>query len=177
MYANGAPYAGDTGGASRFFQRFTPSLDGEPGFIYQPKSSRRERNAGLEGMPEQETRGNYGNGIQDNRPHTREGYEYRSVTQNGHPTVKPLALMRYLVKLICPPGGAVLDPFCGSGSTGAACALEGFAFIGIEQSPEYAEIARRRIAHWAKERPESEAKAVPPVKAPDIGKAEVSTLF
>ncbi|MHB0934914.1 MAG: DNA-methyltransferase [Armatimonadota bacterium] len=66
---------------------------------------------------------------------------------NHHPTVKPLALMRYLVRLITPPGGTVLDPFAGSGSTGIACVQEGFSFIGIEREAEYLEIARRRIEH------------------------------
>ena len=65
---------------------------------------------------------------------------------NIHATVKPTDLMRYLVRLVTPPNGLVLDPFTGSGSTGKACALEGFRFLGIEQSPEYAEIARARIA-------------------------------
>lgn len=65
--------------------------------------------------------------------------------------VKPVALMRWLVRLVTPPGGErpglVLDPFCGSGTTGVAAALEGVAFIGIEQSEEYAAIAEARIAH------------------------------
>jgi site-specific DNA-methyltransferase (adenine-specific) len=88
-------------------------------FFYCAKASRSERNAGLEGMGEM---------------------------QNHHPTVKPLALMRYLCRLVTPPGGIVLDPFAGSGSTGKACALEGFRFIGIEREAEYCEIARARIA-------------------------------
>lgn len=65
---------------------------------------------------------------------------------NVHPTVKPTELMRYLLRLVTPPGGVVLDPFMGSGSTGKAAMLEGFRFIGCELSPEYAEIAKRRIA-------------------------------
>jgi DNA modification methylase len=64
---------------------------------------------------------------------------------NDHPTVKPAALMRYLVKLVTPPGGTVLDPFMGSGSTGKACAAEGFRFVGIEREREYLEIARKRV--------------------------------
>ena len=64
---------------------------------------------------------------------------------NNHPTVKPTNLMRYLCRLVTPPGGMVLDPFTGSGSTGKAAKMEGFGFIGFELSPEYAEIARRRI--------------------------------
>lgn len=66
--------------------------------------------------------------------------------QNNHPTVKPTELMAYLVRLVTPPGGTVLDPFMGSGSTGKACAREGFRFIGIDMTAEYVEIARGRIA-------------------------------
>jgi site-specific DNA-methyltransferase (adenine-specific) len=64
---------------------------------------------------------------------------------NNHPTVKPTDLMRYLCRLVTPPGGTVLDPFMGSGSTGKAAILEGFHFIGIEQDTDYVEIARARI--------------------------------
>ena len=64
---------------------------------------------------------------------------------NRHPTVKPTALMRYLCRLVTPPGGMVLDPFMGSGSTGKAAILEGFEFIGIDNMPEYVKMARRRI--------------------------------
>jgi site-specific DNA-methyltransferase (adenine-specific) len=66
---------------------------------------------------------------------------------NGHPTVKPIELMRYLVRLTkTPTGGVVLDPFMGSGTTGIACELEGREFIGIEREAEYVEIAEKRIA-------------------------------
>lgn len=64
---------------------------------------------------------------------------------NDHPTVKPTDLMRYLVRLVTPPGGTVLDPFMGSGSTGRAAKLEGFSFIGIDITPAYVDIARKRI--------------------------------
>jgi site-specific DNA-methyltransferase (adenine-specific) len=66
---------------------------------------------------------------------------------NPHPTVKPTQLMRYLVKLVTPQGGLVLDPFMGSGSTGKACMLEGMRFIGMELSEEYIKIAEARIKH------------------------------
>jgi site-specific DNA-methyltransferase (adenine-specific) len=65
---------------------------------------------------------------------------------NNHPTVKPVALMRWLCRLITPPDGLILDPFCGSGSTGVAASLEGFRFIGIDVDAGYCEIARQRIA-------------------------------
>jgi site-specific DNA-methyltransferase (adenine-specific) len=68
---------------------------------------------------------------------------------NRHPTVKPTALMRYLCRLVTPPGGLVLDPFAGSGSTGKAAVAEGFRFIGIEREADYVEIARARIAGCA----------------------------
>jgi site-specific DNA-methyltransferase (adenine-specific) len=64
---------------------------------------------------------------------------------NVHPTVKPVKLMQYLVKMITPPNGIVLDPFCGSGTTGVACKLDGFNFVGLEQDPEYCKIAEARI--------------------------------
>jgi len=66
-------------------------------------------------------------------------------SDNKHPTVKPTALMRYLCRLVTPPGGVVLDPFTGSGSTGKAAILEGFQFIGIEREAEYVEIAKARL--------------------------------
>lgn len=68
---------------------------------------------------------------------------------NNHPTVKPTELMRYLCRLVTPPGGTVLDPFCGSGSTGKAATLEGFDFVGMEREAEYVEIAERRVAEAA----------------------------
>jgi site-specific DNA-methyltransferase (adenine-specific) len=66
-----------------------------------------------------------------------------------HPTMKPVDLMRWLCRLVTPPGGTILDPFLGSGSTGVAAALEGFQFVGIEKDAEYAETARLRIADVA----------------------------
>jgi site-specific DNA-methyltransferase (adenine-specific) len=68
---------------------------------------------------------------------------------NIHPTVKPIDLMRWLVRLTAPPGGVVLDPFAGSGSTGCAAVLEGRQFIGIEREPAFVSIARARLAYWA----------------------------
>lgn len=73
------------------------------------------------------------------------------LVRNTHPTVKPLTLMRWLTRLVCPPDGTVLDPFTGSGSTGAACVLEGRRFVGIEREARYVPIARARIEHWSQE--------------------------
>ena len=67
------------------------------------------------------------------------------IRKNHHPTVKPTELMRWLVILVTPPGGIVLDPFMGSGSTGKACAIEGFRFIGIDKEENYVHIANERI--------------------------------
>jgi site-specific DNA-methyltransferase (adenine-specific) len=73
-----------------------------------------------------------------------------TITKNFHPTVKPTDLMRYLIKLVTPPGGVVLDPFTGSGSTGKAAILEGFRFVGCEMTGEYAPIIEGRLAHAEK---------------------------
>jgi hypothetical protein len=75
----------------------------------------------------------------------REERELEDGTRSTHPTVKPVDLMRWLVRLVTPPGGVVLDPFMGSGSTGVACVHERFRFIGIEREVEYVAIARARL--------------------------------
>jgi hypothetical protein len=127
---------GDTGGASRFY--------------YVAKASRREREAGLEGMRQDGRRvfmASSGRTQVDGE--WVETHSEPVPRTNHHPTVKPLALMRWLCRLVTPPGGLVLDPFTGSGSTGCAAVLEGFRFLGIEQEAEYVAIAERRIAHWA----------------------------
>ena len=69
--------------------------------------------------------------------------------RNVHPTVKPIDLMRWLVRLVAPPDGVILDPFAGSGTTGVAAVLEGFRFVGVECDEQYAALARARIAWWA----------------------------
>ncbi len=107
--------------------------------FYCSKAARRERDAGCERLP-RHTLNLFPRAKGDNQP---------TSAANAHPTVKPLGLMRWLVRLICPDGGLVLDPFCGSGSTGAAAMLEQRRFIGIEREPGYAAIAQARIAHWA----------------------------
>ena len=133
----GDPGYGDSGSAARFF--------------YCAKSSRRERNAGLEGMPEGNVQ-QYGS-IRANRGN---GYPEATTMQNTHPSVKPLKLMQYLARLTkTPTGGTVLDPFMGSGSTGCACVLEGRDFIGIELESEYFEIAKKRIEYYQKQAIES----------------------
>lgn len=115
-----------SGGASRFF--------------YCAKASKSERNAGLEkfkkGEPPASARSKPAEGRNNSLGEPR---------ANFHPTVKPVALMQYLCRLITPKGGKVLDPFCGSGSTGIGAVKEGFNFIGIEKDPEYVKIAEARI--------------------------------
>ena len=75
------------------------------------------------------------------------GMNTAKVWKNNHPTVKPTDLMAYLCRLVTPPGGVVLDPFMGSGSTGKAAVREGFRFVGIEREEGYIAIARSRIEH------------------------------
>ena len=82
---------------------------------------------------------------------TGSGNPRTTTRANHHPTVKPTDLMRYLCRLVTRPGGTVLDPFMGSGSTGKACAYEGFSFIGVDQSEEYVKIANARIEFALKE--------------------------
>ncbi len=140
-----SPAFDDSGGASRFF--------------YCAKASSRERNEGLggefsllreaeavEGAKRDESRNaeqpsmNGGKG----NPYNRGAEPIR----NSHPTVKPLALMRWLCRLVTPPGGLILDPFAGSGSTLIAAHQEGFRAIGIEQDADYCRIAEARLAWW-----------------------------
>jgi len=113
-------------------------------FFYAPKASKRDRDEGLEGFEEKRTGGMQATA--DGSMLTGSGNERTTARANIHPTVKPTDLMRYLCRLITPPGGTVLDPFMGSGSTGKAAVLEGFSFIGIEREAEYIDIARARIA-------------------------------
>jgi len=111
-------------------------------FFYCPKASKRDRDEGCEGInPVRESDREKNDGVGGDNPRNRSN----NARCNHHPTVKPTDLMRYLCRLITPPGGTVLDPFMGSGSTGKAAILEGFNFIGIELSPDYAAIAEARI--------------------------------
>lgn len=115
-------------------------------FFYCAKAGKKERNAGLDGLPKQKT--DIGDPAPSGGSWERRDGRTSAYTANHHPTVKPIALMRYLVRLVTPPGGTVLDPFTGSGTTGIAAILEGNKFIGIELNPEYAVIADTRIRHW-----------------------------
>jgi site-specific DNA-methyltransferase (adenine-specific) len=122
---------GDAGSAARFF--------------YCPKADRADRNDGLVGREKKPLHWSSGN----QNPGSFQSPSTNRSSENHHPTVKPTDLMRYLCRLITPPGGTVLDPFTGSGSTGRGATLEGFGFVGIEREAEYVEIAKLRIAKAA----------------------------
>jgi DNA modification methylase len=127
---DGATFYDDSGSAARFF--------------YCAKANKRDRNEGLDNFqPKREADRTTDDGVGGNNPRNRTN----TPKLNHHPTVKPTELMRYLCRLITPPGGTILDPFTGSGSTGKAATLEGFNFIGIELDPEYITIAQARIDH------------------------------
>ena len=111
-------------------------------FFYCAKASKKDRNEGLDGFElKREADRIIDDGVGGDNPRNRSN----TPKLNHHPTVKPTDLMRYLCRLVTPPNGTILDPFTGSGSTGKAAVLEGFNFIGIEQSAEYVEIAKARI--------------------------------
>jgi site-specific DNA-methyltransferase (adenine-specific) len=125
----------NSGGASRFF--------------YVAKASKRDRNEGLEGLDKEKS-----GAVYNERPsgglNAHLHGEDSKPQKNFHPTVKPTSLMEYLIKLVTPEGGTVLDPFTGSGSTGKAALLNGFQFIGIELTEEYLPIIEGRLK-WANE--------------------------
>jgi hypothetical protein len=109
-------------------------------FFYCAKASKADRDEGCDGLNvKKRTDG------RESEHHT--GHLRTTERSNHHPTVKPTDLMRYLCRLVTPPGGTVLDPFMGSGSTGKAATLEGFSFVGCELQPEYMAIAEARILH------------------------------
>ena len=129
-----APRGIDSGSAARFF--------------YVAKASAEDRDDGCHALPAksagQVTGGRVEGSAGLSSPRSGAGRR-RDETRNSHPTVKPTDLMRYLCRLVTPPGGLVLDPFVGSGSTGRGAILEGFRFVGIEREAEYVAIARARI--------------------------------
>lgn len=149
----------DSGSAARYF--------------YCAKASKSERNKGLEGF---EVRT-----VNDGRDTPIDNAFQRGETPraNIHPTVKPVKLMQYLVRLVTPKGGTVLDPFNGSGTTGIACKLEGFDYIGIELDPEYCKISEARIEAWEEDISEKVSKPKPSArKHEDIQNVTESlTLF
>jgi len=139
----------NSGNASRFFKSI----------IYQAKASKSERNKGCEGLEEKDV---LGYEIDSEHPYRSGKMNNSNIHQltmamtgkppkpqkNNHPTVKPIALMEYLIKMVTPKGGTVLDPFMGSGTTGVACKNLNRDFIGIELDREYFEIAKKRIENY-----------------------------
>ena len=130
---NNKEFKGDEGSASRFF--------------YCAKASNQDRNEGLEDFEEKER---IRQGLAGEKKNT--------FSKNTHPTVKPTDLMRYLVRLVTPKDGIVLDCFMGSGSTGKACALEGFEFVGIDLDKDYCKIAKARIDKALEDKKQDEAQ-------------------
>lgn len=139
----GGGYHHEPGSAKRGFD--------DPGsaarFFYCAKASKADRDAGCEGLPQTVQQSvAHGDKAHGTLPYTNEPREMNPRPRtNHHPTVKPTDLMRYLCRLVTPPGGVILDPFTGSGSTGRGAILEGFRFIGIEREADYITIARARI--------------------------------
>jgi site-specific DNA-methyltransferase (adenine-specific) len=127
---------GGTGGASRYFTRF----------LYTPKPSNKEKSAGLDDFPTLPA--HQLSGRETGSAGARHGRSGRTgASRNFHPTVKPEKLMRWLVRLVTPKDGVVLDCFMGSGTTGIAAAKEGVRFIGIERDSEYFKLACARVSH------------------------------
>jgi site-specific DNA-methyltransferase (adenine-specific) len=127
----------DSGGASRYFTQANWT-DLDSPILYVKKSGKKERNAGM-----------------------------GALEQNHHPTVKPVAILAHLLKLVTPPNGIVLDPFTGSGTTGVAAIQEGFRFIGCELTAEYLPIIEARITHAVTNTGETAAaKKVTPGQSP-----------
>lgn len=138
----------DSGGGSRTVPQFRWT-EADYGFYYCPKVSRAEREAGCESLPVKPAGGMQG--CRDGTFPNQDGTMAEPVVaRNSHPTAKPVTLMAWLCRLVTPPGGTVLDPFNGSGSTGIGALMEGFNYIGIEREPEYADIAEARLTYWAK---------------------------
>jgi len=132
-------------GGTQTYEGPGPKMDGFGGasrFFYSPKVSKKERNLGCDAL-DGKLRNLTNSGGMESDPKWAP-----RVSKNHHPTVKPLALMKYLIKLITPPGGKVLDPFMGSGSTGMAAILLDNTFIGMEMDKEYYAIAHERL-NWA----------------------------
>lgn len=155
MFGVGAAQANvyaDSGGASRFYPQFEGQEVPDEAFYYCAKANRSEREAGLDDLPvrsgAEATRSKEGQ-VRLKSPRTGAGRG--GGVRNDHPTVKPIDLMRWLVRLGTPPGGLVLDPYVGSGTTGIATMMEPgvFRFLGFERKPKHVRIAELRIRHVA----------------------------
>jgi site-specific DNA-methyltransferase (adenine-specific) len=130
-------------------------------YFYCPKVSQKERNIGHQSKIVvgntnknrlSKSQLNDEQDIPNSDPPIRQfDAQQQNIDANNHPTVKPIELMKYLIKLVTPPNGHILDPFNGSGSTGCAAVELGFDYTGIELDPNYVEIATKRISHWEQE--------------------------
>ena len=149
-YVKGAFEKVETNDIGRFPSNVLGEIPDYQKYFYCPKVSRKERHAGFdltdiptnpEGMLDKGSGTRYIDG----------GKKEDTNIGNNHPTVKPVELMKYLIKLVTPPAGTVLDPFNGSGSTGMAAVELGMTYIGCELDPAYVEIAKRRIEAWNKQ--------------------------
>jgi DNA modification methylase len=138
------------GSANRVITNYTHEIrkSAPSRFVYTAKASKRERDMGCEGLEEKRS-GSMQGCVDDGNFLTGSGNPREGKYRNNHPTVKPIALMKYLITLISREGQTVLDPFMGSGTTGIACKELGRDFIGIEREAEYLEIAKRRIGNVA----------------------------
>lgn len=121
-------------------------------FFYVAKVSKKERNLGLDTFEERKAselnnrkEGSAGLERNEGESGTNPYLSISSDRKNSHPTLKPINLMTYLCRLITPPGGIILDPFMGSGSTGISACLEGFRFVGMELQEDYFKIAEARV--------------------------------
>jgi len=142
----GGPVYGDMNGRKPAPLR-EESAGGASRFFYCAKADRGEREEGCKHLPgrtraEATERQEGAAGAAHARA---EAGSRVGKVHNHHPTVKPVDLMRWLVRLVCLPGGTVLDPFMGSGTTGVACSREDVGFVGVERDPEYMAIARARV--------------------------------
>ena len=137
-------------------------------FMYCPKASRSEREAGLDHLPPRvvDPSREEDAAARDN-PRTGAGRSGEG-RRNHHATVKPIDLMRWLVRLVTPPGGMVLEPFAGSGTTPAACALEDVDCLAMELDADYVEIARARVAHAVQQREEELAAKIESSRQMDL---------
>lgn len=125
---------------------FTDSHLGASKFFYVAKPSKKEKDFGMTGEEKSTRKWRDNQGMKL----TGSGNPRKETGKNIHPTVKPIKLMEYLIKLVTPKGGTVLDPFMGSGTTGIGALTNGFNFIGIEMGQEYMDIAEQRIDAWTK---------------------------
>ena len=142
---------GKFGGGSSSYAGAGEKVDGLSGaskFFYCPKVSRAERHAGFETKNIPADNPTNGGNYYGTSTHPTDPKLKQQQTGNNHPTVKPVELMKYLVRLVTPANGKVLDPFNGSGSTGMACVELGYDYVGCELDENYVEIAEKRIKAW-----------------------------